>query len=370
MKKILFVYGTRPEAIKLAPLIRLFKEKKEFYSVAVCVTAQHRQMMDQVNQFFDIKPEYDLDVMKPGQDLFSITTSILEKIAFVLDDFSPDLIVVQGDTTTVFATALAAFYKKIAVVHIEAGLRTTDRYSPFPEEINRRMTTVLSDYHFAPTIESKNNLCIENVKDNVYMVGNTVIDALMLAIKKIKTSDDAGYRQYFSYLDFSKKIILVTGHRRENFGKPLEEICYALKEIAIENDVEIIYPVHLNPNVQTPVNSILTGVKNIHLVPPLSYPHMVWLLCKCYIVLTDSGGIQEEAPSLRKPVLVMREVTERMEGILAGVSKLVGLNREKIVSEVKTLIDNEYEYDKMATGINPYGDGTASEKIEQIIREI
>ena len=365
---VLFVFGTRPEAIKMAPLIQELKKEK-FFDIKVCVTAQHREMLDQVLEFFNITPDYDLNIMKPNQSLFDITANILLGLEPVLDEVKPDLIFIQGDTTTAFAGALAGFYKKVKIAHIEAGLRSHNKYSPFPEEINRVLAGDLADYHFVPTRRAKENLYNENIRENVYVVGNTVIDALFLGLDIIKKQGEEKYYQYFDFIDFSKKIILVTGHRRESFGKPFENICYALKEIANNyKDVEIVYPVHLNPNVREPVNKILKGEKNIHLIEPLSYPYLIWIMNKSYLVLTDSGGIQEEAPSLGKPVLVMREVTERIEGIEAGTAKLVGTNKENIVKEVSTLLKDKYEYNKMSTAINPYGDGKASIKIRNIIK--
>jgi UDP-N-acetylglucosamine 2-epimerase (non-hydrolysing) len=370
MLKILFIFGTRPEAIKMAPLVKEF-QKEEKFNVRVCVTAQHREMLDQVLNFFDIKPDYDLNLMKPSQSLFDITADTLKGLEKVLDKENPDLIFVQGDTTTAFVGALAGYYKKIKIAHIEAGLRSGNKYSPFPEEINRVLVGHLADYHFAPTERAKKNLYKENVKENVYVVGNTVIDALFLGLDIIKKHGEEKYYNYFDFIDFSKKIILVTGHRRESFGKPFENICYGLKEIANSfQDVEIVYPVHLNPNVREPVNRILNRIKNIHLIDPLEYPYLIWLMNKSYIVLTDSGGIQEEAPSLGKPVLVMREVTERIEGIEAGTAKIVGTDKEKIVNEAKTLIENKEEYNKMAKAVNPYGDGYSSVKIKNILLEV
>ncbi len=365
--KILFIFGTRPEAIKLTPVIKKLRQNNCF-NIKICVTAQHREMLDQVLNFFDIKPDYDLNIMKPNQSLFDITADTLKGLEGVLDEFQPDLIFVQGDTTTAFVGALAGFYKKIKIAHIEAGLRSHNKYSPFPEEMNRVLAGHLSDYHFAPTQRAKENLFKEGIKDNVYVVGNTVIDALFLGLDIIKEHGEEQYYKHFDFIDFSKRIILVTGHRRESFGKPFENICYALKEIAERKDVEIVYPVHLNPNVREPVNRILKGINNIHLIEPLEYPYLIWLMNKSYIVLTDSGGIQEEAPSLGKPVLVMREVTERIEGIEAGTAKLVGTDKEKIVKEATKLLDNEEEYEKMAKAVNPYGDGKASERIENIIK--
>ena len=365
--KILLIFGTRPEAIKMAPVVKRFQQNNSF-KTKICVTAQHREMLDQVLDFFDIKPDYDLNIMKPNQSLFDITANTLKGLESVLDDFQPDLVFIQGDTTTAFVGALAGFYKKIKIAHIEAGLRSYNKYSPFPEEMNRVLAGHLSDYHFAPTQRAKENLFNENIKENVYVVGNTVIDALFLGLDIIKKQGEEQYYKHFEFIDFSKKIILVTGHRRESFGKPFENICYALKEIAKREDVEIVYPVHLNPNVREPVNRILKGINNIHLTEPLEYPYLIWLMNKSYLVLTDSGGIQEEAPSLGKPVLVMREVTERIEGIEAGTAKLVGTNKEKIVKETIKLLDNKEEYEKMARAVNPYGDGKASERIENIIK--
>ena len=366
--KILFIFGTRPEAIKMAPLIKEFQKENDF-DTKVCITAQHREMLDQVLEFFYIFPDYDLNIMKPNQSLFDITADTLKGLERILDEFLPDLIFVQGDTTTAFIGALAGFYKKTKIAHIEAGLRSHNKYSPFPEEMNRVLAGDLADYHFVPTQRAKENLFNENIKENVYVVGNTVIDALFLGLDIIKKQGEEQYYKYFNFIDFSKKIILVTGHRRESFGKPFENICYALKEIAEREDVEIVYPVHLNPNVREPVNRILKGIKNIHLMEPLSYPYLIWLMNKSYLILTDSGGIQEEAPSLGKPVLVMREVTERIEGIEAGTAKLVGTNKEKIVKEAIKLLNNKEEYEKMAKSVNPYGDGKASRRIKEILKQ-
>ncbi|GAB6077211.1 UDP-N-acetylglucosamine 2-epimerase (non-hydrolyzing) [Desulfurobacterium crinifex] len=368
--KILFIFGTRPEAIKMAPLIKEFKKHPDKFEVKVCVTAQHREMLDQVLEFFEIKPDYDLNIMKSNQSLFELTANLIKGVESVLEDFEPDLIFVQGDTTTAFVGALAGFYKKIEVAHIEAGLRSNNKYFPFPEEMNRVLISRLTDYHFVPTERSKKNLFREGVKENIWVVGNTVIDALFLGIRIIEEGGEEEYYQYFDFVDFSKKIILVTGHRRESFGGPFKNICFALKEIADSfEDVEIVYPVHLNPNVRKPVNEILKGHPRIHLIEPLKYPHLIWLMSKSYLVLTDSGGIQEEAPSLGKPVLVMRDVTERIEGIEAGTAKLVGTSRERIVSETAKLLENFGEYNKMAKAINPYGDGTASQKVLKVIKK-
>lgn len=372
--KLLFIFGTRPEAIKMAPVIKEFHNNSPF-DVKVCVTAQHRQMLDQVLNFFNIKPDYDLNLMRPNQSLFDITANSLVALERVLDLEKPDFIFVQGDTTTAFVGALAGFYKKIKVAHIEAGLRSGNKYSPFPEEINRVLLGHIADYHFAPTEKAKENLLNENIKNNVYVVGNTVIDALHLGLKFIEENEQlkSKIEKYFtSELKIqNSKLILVTGHRRENFGRYFENICFALREIAENNkDLEIIYPVHLNPNVRDPVDRILRGTNNIHLVEPLEYPYLLWLMNKSYLVLTDSGGIQEEAPSLGKPVLVLREVTERMEGIEAGTAKLIGTDKNKIINEVEDLLRDIYKYEKMSKAINPYGDGNASSRIVDIIKNL
>lgn len=369
MKKILFVFGTRPEAIKMAVLVKKFLENKEIFETKVCITAQHREMLDQILEFFEIKPDYDLNLMKQNQTLFDITANGLLSVNKVLNEYRPDLVFVQGDTTTVLISSLAAFYNKIKVAHLEAGLRSENKYSPFPEEINRVLTTHIADFHFAPTVKAKKNLNRENVKKNIWVVGNTVIDALFLGLDIIKQKGEDKYKSFFNFIDFSKRIILVTGHRRESFGTPFENICNALKHIAeSRDDVEIVYPVHLNPNVRKPVNQILKGMKRVHLIEPLDYPHLIWLMSKCYLVLTDSGGIQEEAPSLGKPVLVMRDVTERMEGVKAGNARLVGTNFDKITKETFLLLDNKYFYNKMSKAKNPYGDGKSSERIVDILK--
>jgi len=369
MKKILFIFGTRPEAIKLAPLILEFKKQKNFIT-KVCITSQHREMLEQVINFFQLPVDYDLSIMEHNQSLFKISSKIVQSIEPVLEEFQPDLIFVQGDASSAFLGALAGFYKKIKIAHVEAGLRSYNKYAPFPEEINRVLISHIADYHFAPTKKAKENLLKEGVKKNIWVVGNTVIDALFLALKNVKKSEEQ-YKNFFKFLDFNKKISLVTGHRRESFGEPFRQICLALKEFAekFEDEIEIVYPVHLNPNVRKPVFDILSGQKNIHLIEPLSYPYLVWLLEKSYFVLTDSGGIQEEAPSLGKPVLVMREVTERMEGIKAGTAKLVGVKKESIVKNSVKLLTDKNLYQKMAKKKNPYGDGKSSERIVKIINE-
>jgi UDP-N-acetylglucosamine 2-epimerase (non-hydrolysing) len=366
---VLFVFGTRPEAIKMAPVIKAFQNNFNIFDVKICSTAQHREMLDQVLDFFKIAPDHDLNLMRKDQSLFDITADGLKGLEGCLNKTKPDLIFVQGDTTSAFMGALAGFYKKISVAHIEAGLRSGNKYSPFPEEINRMLAGRLSDYHFAPTTRAKENLIKEGITENVFVVGNSVIDALFMGLNIVKHQGDDQYFRFFNEINFSKKIILVTGHRRESIGQGFENICIALKEISSWDDVEIVYPVHLNPNVRDPVNRILSGMKNIHLIEPLTYPYLIWLLNKSHIVLTDSGGIQEEAPSLGKPVIVMRAVTERVEGIEAGTAKLTGTCVEKIVIETKRLLRDQEEYMKMARAVNPYGDGKSSEHIVNYFKD-
>ena len=374
MKKVLFVFGTRPEAIKMAPVINVFKKDSVNFKTLVAVTAQHREMLDQVLKVFEILPDHDLDLMSSDQTLDNLTGKILNGISDLLMEIKPELIFVQGDTTTTFAASLAAFYQKIPVGHVEAGLRTGKIYSPFPEEINRRMTSAISTYHFPPTPEAERNLLNEGVeKDKITVTGNTVIDALLTVSSKVET-DSSEYEEYFlnkCSISFNeKKTILLTAHRRESFGDGFENICDAIKNIAENNDVQVIYPVHLNPNVQDPVNRILCNIKNVYLIPPQDYVPFVFLMKKAYIILTDSGGVQEEAPSLGKPVLVMRDTTERPEGIEAGTAKLVGTDSEKIISEVQLLLNNRKKYERMAKAVNPYGDGKASEIIYYYISNI
>jgi len=383
MKKILIVFGTRPEAIKMAPvvneLVRSEGFKSKMWEVKVCVTAQHREMLDQVLEIFDIKPDYDLNIMKPNQDLYNITSNILLGMKKVLDDFKPDLVLVHGDTTTTFATTLAAFYKKIDVGHVEAGLRTGNIYSPWPEEVNRKLTGALARYHFAPTKTAKENLLKEGIKEeNIIVTGNTVIDALFLALEKIKNDKNLEKEiinkinsQFTSYHSpLTSHFILITGHRRENFGQGFINICEAIKDLAIKYPkINFIYPVHLNPNVRKPVNEILSDLENVFLIEPLDYLPFVYLMSKSYLILTDSGGIQEEAPSLGKPVFVMRDTTERPEAVEAGTVKLVGTDKEKIIKEVEKLLNNRNEYDKMSKAHNPYGDGKASERIVKFLKE-
>jgi len=366
---LLFVFGTRPEAIKMAPIILKAKNNHTF-NVKVCVTGQHKEMLYQVLDFFGISPDYDLNIMKSSQTLFDITTNCLESLKNVLTKEKPDVLLVQGDTTTAFTGALAAFYNKIHVAHIEAGLRSHNKFSPFPEEINRVLVSHLADYHFAPTERAKLNLQKEGIFENVYVVGNTVIDALYMGLEIINNTGEDSFYQRFKFIDFSKRIILVTGHRRESFGKPFENICKALKELSSAfNDIEIIYPVHLNPNVQKPVYRILDKTERIHLLEPLSYPELLWLMNKSYLILTDSGGIQEEAPSLGKPVLVMREVTERIEGIEAGTAKLVGTQKDKIIKSVTDLLTDPDIYKDMANAVNPYGDGNSAKRILETLEK-
>lgn len=363
MPRFLFILGTRPEAIKLAPLIRTLAAAGK---VKVCSTGQHRQMLDQVLGFFSIVPDYDLRIMGRDQTLFTVTARALARLERVIDDARPDLILVQGDTTTAFAGALAGFYRKIPVAHIEAGLRSFDKFSPYPEEMNRLLVSRLADYHFAPTKKARENLLSEGVPSrNIFVVGNTVIDALFTGLDIIR-ADEKPCRRKFRTVDFSKKLILVTGHRRESFGRPFEQICRALKEIA-RRGVEIVYPVHLNPRVRAHVYPLLRDVANIHLIEPLDYPHLIWLMGQSHLVLTDSGGIQEEAPSLGKPVLVMRDVTERTEGIEAGTAILVGTDRRRIVEETSRLLEDPRAYRAMARRKNPYGDGRACRRIRKII---
>jgi UDP-N-acetylglucosamine 2-epimerase (non-hydrolysing) len=365
-KKILIVFGTRPEAIKMAPLVKEFKRKPNIYNTKVCITAQHREMLDQVLNFFAIKSDFDLNLMKPNQNLYSLTSEIIIKLKPILELFGPDFIFVHGDTTTAMAASIAGFYSGAKVCHIEAGLRTFDMNSPFPEEMNRSIISVTSSFHFAPTLTSKNNLLKENKKEeDIIVTGNTVIDSLLYSVDRVKSNfDDPEINFLKDKINTQKKIILVTGHRRENHGEGFNNICKALKQIANENeDCQILYPVHLNPNVQKPVYKYLNNVSNILLLSPLSYPAFVWLMEKSYLILTDSGGIQEEAPSLGKPVLVMRDNTERPEAIASGTVILVGTNMNVIVEQTNNLFRDKKKYDSMSLLHNPYGDGNACKKI-------
>lgn len=363
-KKILIVFGTRPEAIKMAPLVIEFLKFPLLFETKVCITAQHREMLDQVLNFFDIKADYDLDLMKPNQNLYALTGDIINGLKPVLEDFHPNYVFVHGDTTTTMGASIAAFYSGAKVCHVEAGLRTFDKLSPFPEEVNRQVTSRIADYHFAPTITSRKNLLAENIADsNIVVTGNTVIDALLSSIEKVNEKPSN------LILSLSKKIgdgdvILVTGHRRENHGDGFIRICEALKEIATKKpQSKIVYPVHLNPKVQEPVNRILKDIPNIFLIDPLAYPDFIWLMNRSKLIITDSGGVQEEAPSLGKPVLVMRDTTERPEAVDAGTVILVGTDTQKIVSETTKLLNNSDVYKKMSALHNPYGDGKACNRI-------
>lgn len=375
IKKILIVFGTRPEAIKMAPLVKAFKAETSF-ETRVCVTAQHREMLDQVLEIFDITPDFDLNIMKPGQDLYDITSNVLLGMRSVLADLRPDIVLVHGDTTTTLAASLAAFYQKIKIGHVEAGLRTGDIYSPWPEEANRQLTSQIATYHFAPTQTSKENLLNENIDSKrIVITGNTVIDALFLALKKINTEQKLERRILESIkerfpFDESRKLVLVTGHRRENFGQGFIDICLSLKTLAENNpEIEIVYPVHLNPNVQKPVHEILGDVPNVYLIKPLQYESFIYLMNRSYFIITDSGGVQEEAPSLGKPVLVMRDTTERPEALEAGTVRLVGTDSKRILQEGQGLLDDVLEYKKMSQAHNPYGDGNACQRIVDFIKE-
>jgi UDP-N-acetylglucosamine 2-epimerase (non-hydrolysing) len=367
MKKILSVFGTRPEAIKMAPVIRELRKHSQTFNSRICITAQHRQMLDQVLDLFEIKPEYDLNIMGQGQSLTDITCKVLQGMEPVLREFRPDIILVHGDTTTTFAASLAAYYEKIAVGHVEAGLRTGNIYSPWPEEMNRHLTSAITRYHFAPTENARQNLLKEGVDNKSIMVtGNTVIDALLSVVEKLKSNTELrqDVAKYFDFLNPEKRLVLVTGHRRESFGEGFESICNALKYIAeSRDDVEIIYPVHLNPQVREPVQRILAGVKGIHLIDPQEYLPFVYLMNRSYFIITDSGGVQEEAPSLGKPVLVMRDTTERPEAVDAGTVKLVGTDAQRIIAEVFKLLSESAAYELMSRAHNPYGDGKAAIRI-------
>ena len=379
MKRVLFVMGTRPEVIKLAPVIKEM-ERSGSLQAAVCVTGQHREMLDQVLKVFSIEPHWDLDLMRHGQDLFGLTAAIITGMKEVLLEANADLVVVQGDTTTAFMAGLAANYKRLPVAHVEAGLRTGDRLNPFPEETNRTLLGVLSQLHFAPTETARDNLLREGIEaDAIWVTGNTVIDALIWARDRVAEGDtDGAVKEAVDAipgpvrraLNRGRKVILVTGHRRESFGQDFESICLALKLLAERNDnIEIVYPVHLNPNVRAPVYRLLEGIERIHLIDPPSYLGFVWLLMRSHIVLTDSGGVQEEAPTLGKPVLVMRRVTERPEGVEAGCAKVVGVQTDTIISECEILLRDPAAYARMSKAANPYGDGTAARQIVAAIEE-
>jgi UDP-N-acetylglucosamine 2-epimerase (non-hydrolysing) len=372
MLKVLSVFGTRPEAIKMAPLVNLLKQHSHIDS-RVCVTGQHREMLDQVLNLFDITPEYDLAIMKTGQDLYDVTTSILLNIKPVLREFKPDVVLVHGDTSTTFAAALACYYEKVAVGHVEAGLRTGNIYSPWPEEANRKLTSAVTRYHLSPTEASKQNLLDENVNPaHIAVTGNTVIDALLQVVAKIDADPalSSQFAQQFPYGQDGRRLVLVTGHRRESFGAGFDNICAALKQIALQfPDCDLVYPVHLNPNVREPVFRLLADAPNVHLIEPQDYLPFVYLMSRSTLVLTDSGGIQEEAPSLGKPVLVMRDTTERPEAVDAGTVKLVGTDKDKIVAEVSKLLTDKAYYDSMSFAHNPYGDGKACQRIIDVISQ-
>lgn len=370
MKKILLIFGTRPEAIKMAPLVKEFQKHPSDFHTKVCVTAQHREMLDQVLDFFEISSDYDLDLMKPGQNLYSLTATIIESLKPILETFAADYVFVHGDTTTTMATSIASFYAGAKVCHVEAGLRTHNKFSPFPEEINRQITGRVCDIHFAPTEVSKQNLLAENIsKKDILVTGNTVIDALFESVSRVKNLSTENIEIIKKALLPEQDVILVTGHRRENHGEGFERICQALKEIAkAKPETKIIYPVHLNPNVQKPVKKHLDDLQNILLMPPLSYPEFIWLMNRSKIIITDSGGVQEEAPSLGKPVLVLRENTERPEAVDAGTVILVGTNKESIVKETLDLLDNKKRFQLMSELHNPYGDGHACERIINFLK--
>ncbi|WP_180073933.1 MULTISPECIES: non-hydrolyzing UDP-N-acetylglucosamine 2-epimerase [unclassified Acinetobacter] len=371
MFNILLVFGTRPEAIKMAPLVHQLKSIPLF-STKVCVTAQHREMLDSVLEIFDIQPDFDLNLMKKGQGLTDITTQMIQQLDQVYRSFLPDLVLVHGDTSTTFSASLAAFYNKIKIGHIEAGLRTGNIYSPWPEEANRKLTGILSNFHFAPTQEAKENLLKEGYSEKqIFVTGNTVIDALYIAKNKIENSMtlDKKFQEQFHFLNRNKKIIIITGHRRENLDGGLENICAAVKQLSdLYPDIQFVYPVHPNPKVQETVSQILSQQHNIFLIAPLDYLPFVWLMKHSYLILTDSGGIQEEAPSLGIPVLVTRENTERPEALEAGTIQLVGTDKKKIIDTVSLLIQDTNHYKKMSQAVNPYGDGYASEKVVKIIQ--
>ena len=364
--KIFTVFGTRPEAIKMAPVVKALQAHADFFSLRICVTAQHRYMLDQFLNLFDIKPDYDLNLMHPRQDLTDITVNVLTGLRDIFRRDRPDRVLVQGDTTTTLAASLAAFYEKIPVAHIEAGLRTGNVYAPWPEEMNRCLASTIADMHFAPTILARENLIRENIpEEQIVVTGNTVIDALLNVVERIRTNKELEFHLagQFTFLDHTKRLILITGHRRENFGEGFQHICNALSRLASRKDIQIVYPVHLNPHVQEPVRKILGSTKNVYLIEPLEYVPFVYLMSKSSLIITDSGGIQEEAPSLGKPVLVMRETTERPEAVMAGTVRLVGTDEYRIVRETEKLLDDLAEYKKMSHAHNPYGDGKASERI-------
>jgi len=367
-KRIMVVFGTRPEAIKMAPVVSALRSTPGL-EVIIAVTAQHRQMLDQVLELFALEPDEDLDLMIPGQTLPDLFGRILAGMSEVISRRRPDLVLVHGDTSTTFASALAAYYQKIPVGHVEAGLRTGNLYSPWPEEVNRRLTAPLATLHFAPTAQSRDNLLAEGIATGLHVTGNTVIDALLDVVRRIR-SDPLLHQELqarFPFIDPNKRMVLVTGHRRENFGAGFEKICIALRSLAERSDLQVVYPVHLNPNVQEPVNRVLTGTAGVHLIPPQDYLPFVYLMTQAHLILTDSGGIQEEAPSLGKPVLVMRDTTERPEAVDAGTVRLVGTDVDRILTHVTGLLDDAEAYAAMARAYNPYGDGLAARRIAEII---
>lgn len=373
MLKILLIFGTRPEAIKMSPLIKALNARPHQFHCSVCVTAQHRQMLDGVLKLFAIRPDYDLNLMRDGQDLFDVTSGVLQGVRDVLRQEAPDLVLVHGDTTTTMAAALAAFYLRIKVGHVEAGLRTGDKQAPFPEEVNRKMTGIIADLHFSPTETARENLLREGVPaEQVHITGNTVIDALLDVVGRIRTDPnlEQKLRSKFPFLDDKRKLILVTGHRRENFGAGFERICQGLAILAERPDVQIVYPVHLNPRVREPVNRLLGNSSRIHLIAPQDYLPFVYLMERSYLLVSDSGGVQEEAPSLGKPVIVLRDKTERPEAVAAGTVRLVGTETNLIVAEIAKLLDDQDAYRMMSRAHNPYGDGQAAERITQILANL
>lgn len=373
-KKILSVFGTRPEAIKMAPVVKELAKYPELFDSRVCVTAQHRQMLDQVLELFAIKPDYDLNIMQPGQNLTDITCNVLQGLQQLFAEYQPDVVLIHGDTTTTMAASLAAYYQQIAVGHVEAGLRTGNIYSPWPEEMNRRITGAITTYHFAPTEQARANLLAEGVAgSNIHVTGNTVIDALLEVVHLLRSDValQARMEEHFSFLDPKKRLILVTGHRRENFGEGFEHICQSLKTLVeLHRDVEVLYPVHLNPNVQEPVHRILKNVSAVHLIEPLDYLPFVYMMDRSYLIISDSGGVQEEAPSFGKPVLVMRDTTERPEAVVAGTVKLVGTNVAMIVHEASILLHDKNAYEAMSRAHNPYGDGQAASRIGTFLKNL
>jgi UDP-N-acetylglucosamine 2-epimerase (non-hydrolysing) len=370
-KKVLVVFGTRPEAIKMAPLAKALQAHSEF-ETRVCVTAQHREMLDQVLDLFELTPDFDLNLMQAGQTLFDVTTRVLTGVGQVLEQWKPDVVLVHGDTTTTFASSLAAFYHQVAVGHVEAGLRTRNLYSPWPEEANRQLTGILAQYHFAPTESSRNNLLEEGKsEDSIWVTGNTVIDALIWVSDKLTRDQELKNElaSRFPFLTTGKKMVLVTGHRRENFGEGFLQICRGLDQLAKREGIQVVYPVHLNPNVQKPVREILGNNPDVHLIEPQDYLPFVYLMQQSHFIITDSGGIQEEAPALGKPVLVMRDTTERPEAVAAGTVKLVGANADRIVEQAFKLLDDPEEYQRMSQAHNPYGDGKAVERIINALKD-